>query len=221
MSRLHTLAAIAALGLAAGGCAAPMTGGLTAANNPSMSSVHQPVVQRTNFVLELSTSGDNVPREEIGRLHAWFQSISIGYGDTLSVDEAPGYGTSGARRDVARAAAEHGLLLADAAPVTLGEVEPGTIRVIASRSTASVPGCPSWTSSDNGIAPTQNTSSNYGCAVNANLAAMIANPEDLVHGRDGAGNGAATTAGRAIRAYREGQPTGRQGLTQSSTTAGR
>ena len=34
--------------------------------------------------------------------------------------------------------------------------------------------------------PTSTTSSmsNYGCAVNSNLAAMIANPEDLVHGRE-------------------------------------
>ena len=31
--------------------------------------------------------------------------------------------------------------------------------------------------------------SNFGCAVNGNLAAMVANPSDLVHGREGSGVG--------------------------------
>jgi pilus assembly protein CpaD len=220
MSRLMTFTALAAFGLTVGGCATPQTNALSAGNNPSLNSVHQPVVQRTDFVLDLQTSGDRVPATELRRLQAWFVSIGIGYGDTISVDQAEGYGPSGARADVARVAGVHGLLLAEGAPITAGEVPPGSIRVIASRSTASVPGCPYWAASTNGAAPQQNTSSNYGCSVNSNLAAMIANPEDLVHGRDGVGNGSALTAGRAIRTYREGQPTGRQGLAAPTTRQG-
>jgi pilus assembly protein CpaD len=220
MSRTLNLATVAALALAVGACATPAPNGLTAANNPSLNSVHQPVVQRTDFVLDLQTAGDRVPARELDRLAAWFESIGIGYGDTISVDEARGYGPTGARADVARVAAAHGLLLADGAPITIGEVPPGAIRVVASRSTASVPGCPAWAAATNGVAPQQNTSANFGCAMNSNLAAMIANPEDLVHGRDGSGNGAALTAGRAIRTYREGQPTGRQGLAAPATRAG-
>ena len=91
-----------------------------------------------------------------------------------------------------------------------------TIRVVASRSSASVPGCPEW--SDPGIDSPVRTGTNYGCAINSNLAAMIANPDDLVHGRDGTGQGSATTAGRAIRTYRERQPTGTQPLPANSTT---
>ena len=64
------------------------------------------------------------------------------------------------------------------------------------------------------------TSPNFGCATNSNLAAMIANPEDLVLGADGSGNGSATTASRAIRTYRTRQPTGNQPL-PSTTTTGR
>jgi pilus assembly protein CpaD len=89
--------------------------------------------------------------------------------------------------------------------------------VIASRATASVPGCPVWSGRD--IAPLNNTSSNYGCATNSNLAAMVANPNDLIQGQDGTVSGA-STAGRAIRTYREVQPTGRQGLQQTTTTGG-
>ena len=49
---------------------------------------------------------------------------------------------------------------------------------------------------------------------------MIANPEDLILGQDASTSGSATTATRAIRTYRERQPTGRQGLPAASTTQG-
>ncbi|HEV2866680.1 MAG TPA: CpaD family pilus assembly lipoprotein [Allosphingosinicella sp.] len=213
MYRSLTFAAVAALGLGAGACA-PTTGGLTAANNPSLYSVHQPVVQRTDFVIDLATEGDRLAPSEAGRLDAWLNSIGAAYGDRISVDEAQGYGSSGARADVERVAGQHGLLLSDGAPVLNGSVPPGTIRVIASRATASVPGCPAWRHAP--VFDEGNTSPNYGCATNSNLAAMVANPEDLVLGQDGSTGGSATTASRAVRTYRERQPTGRQGLPSTS-----
>ena len=215
MSRIPTLAAVVALGLGASACA-PNRGELTAANNPSLYSMHQPVVQRTDFVLDLTTSGDRVPASELQRLDAWLASIGAGYADRISIDEAPGYESASARADVASVAADYGLLLSDGAPVLNGAIPPGTIRVIASRATAGVPGCPDWTGY--GTEPTTNTSSNFGCATNSNLAAMIANPEDLVQGQDGTVSGSATTAGRAIRTYRERQPTGAQPLPSTTTT---
>ena len=218
MSRLITIAAVSAVGLAASGCqTSPRI--LAPENNPSVYSLHQPVVQRTDFVLDLRTSGDGVAAGELERLDGWFASIGVDYGDRISIDEPAGYPSPNARQEVARVAAGHGLLLADGAPVTNGAVQPGTIRVVASRSTASVPGCPLW--SNNGMASTSATSTNYGCATNSNLAAMIANPSDLVLGQDGSGSGSATTATRAIRTYREVQPTGRQGLPQNETRGGR
>jgi pilus assembly protein CpaD len=47
---------------------------------------------------------------------------------------------------------------------------------------------------------------------------MVANPEDLVHGREGSGVGDSMTTTRAIRAYREAVPTGTQGLQDVNTT---
>lgn len=218
MSRLITIATVSALGFAASGCqTAPRE--LSPQNNPSLYSMHQPVVERTNYVLDVRTSGDSVAAGELARLDAWFSSIGLSYGDRISIDEPAGYPSVGARRDVAGVAERYGLLLADGAPITNGAVEPGTIRVVASRSSASVPGCPLW--SDDSMVSTTATSSNFGCATNSNLAAMIANPDDLVLGQDGSGSGNATTATRAIRVYREGQPTGRQGLQQTTTTGGR
>lgn len=217
MSRLTTIAAVAALGLGASACA-PTTGGLSATNNPSLYSVHQPVVQHTDFVIDLQTSADGLSSAEQARLAAWFESIGAAYGDRISVDEAGGYADPEARADVARVAADRGLLLSDGAPVLNGAVQPGMIRVVAGRATASVPGCPAW--NDPEIEPTSNTSTNYGCATNSNLAAMVANPDDLVVGQDAGTSGSAVTAGRAIRVYRGRQPTGTQPLPSTTTSQG-
>ncbi len=217
MSPKLTFAAVAALGLAVGGCATSPDR-LTAANNPSLYSVHQPVVQRTDFVFDVASSPNGVSVSEQARLEAWFDSIGLRYGDLVTIDEAGGYESPAVRRDVAAVAARRGLLLASAsAPMTAGAVQPGTVRVVASRATASVPGCPNWAPAE--IAATGNTSSNYGCATNSNLAAMIANPNDLVQGQDGRAEGAAT-ATRAINSYREVKPTGQDGLLESTTTGG-
>jgi pilus assembly protein CpaD len=59
--------------------------------------------------------------------------------------------------------------------------------------------------------------SNFGCAVNSNLAAMIADPIDLVHGREGTGVGDSATAARAVEMYRKTAPSGSKGLPADST----
>ena len=216
MSRPITLAAVSALGLAVAGCAAQPRG-LTPVNNTSLYSLHQPVVAHNNFVFDVASQNDAVPAAEQARLGAWFDSIGLAYGDHITIDEANGYQSAGARRDIAKVAAEHGLLVAeDGAPITEGNAAPGYLRVVAARSTASVPGCPEW--SDPGIDSPVRTGANYGCAINTNLAAMIANPDDLVHGRESSGNGNAIVAGRAGRVYRENRPTGQQPLPANSTT---
>jgi len=87
--------------------------------------------------------------------------------------------------------------------------------VIVSRTTASVPNCPNY---DRERGPSS-TSSNYGCGVNSNLAAMIANPDDLIVGQDGSGTDSAGTAGRAIRIYRDRTPTGTQPLPSTTTSS--
>lgn len=216
MSRNQTIATVLALGVAASACA-PATHGLTAASNPSIYSVHQPVVQRTDYVFDVVTDGrGRVPAGELGRLNAWFASIELGYGDAVSVDSGSSYDEQDARDAVARVAADYGILLSDeAAPVTAGEVAPGTVRVIASRATASVPNCPDW--DGNNTAPVNNTSTNYGCATNSNLSAMVANPNNLVLGQPGSVRPSGATATRAIRVYRQTQPTGSAPVAAPST----
>jgi pilus assembly protein CpaD len=157
----------------------------------------------------LAAGDGGLPAAERGRLDNWFQSLGLGYGDHIFVDDGPG---DGGRRDVARTAAEYGLLLSEGAPVTAGEVPPGAVRVIVSRTVAYVPNCPNWSRGG-----PSSTSSNYGCAVNSNLAAMIADPNDLVLGQSGSVSGDANTSSKAIRVYRQTAPTGTKGLSDVST----
>jgi pilus assembly protein CpaD len=59
--------------------------------------------------------------------------------------------------------------------------------------------------------------SNYGCGVNSDLAAMVADPQDLIHGREGGAVGDAITAAKAVEFYRRQAPTGKNGLQDMST----
>ena len=118
-------------------------------------------------------------------------------------------------------AARYGLLVGDAAPVTGAPVAPGTVRVVVSRTRASVPGCPDHSRMND---PNFNahTGSDYGCSINANLAAMVANPADLVRGTAGTLAYEGDTAARAIRTLRAAKPTGDGGtwLKGKGETAG-
>jgi pilus assembly protein CpaD len=218
MRRISPVILIAASCASLGACASGPRGALTATNNPSLYSVHQPVVQRTDYVLDLDASGDTLSAAERARLTGWFDAIELRYGDQLFVEEPRDYPSPGGRAGVAEVLAEYGMQLHTGAPVKAGAVAPGSVRVIASRATASVPGCPNW--DDRQIVPTVNTSANYGCALNANLAAMVADPNDLVRGREGSVSGSANTANRAVRVYRDRTPTGGGALPTTSTSAG-
>jgi pilus assembly protein CpaD len=177
-------------------------------------SLNQPVVQRTDYVLDLPAASGSLSALEKARLRGWFDGLGVGYGDSVFVEES--YGPGPGRADVATVAAEYGLLLSDGAPVTEGSVAPGAVRVVVSRSTAHVPDCPAGA---NRQGPST-TSSNYGCSVNSNWAAMVANPSDLVLGQAGAAGGNIDTGTKAIKVYREAIPTGTKGLTATSTRGG-
>ena len=58
--------------------------------------------------------------------------------------------------------------------------------------------------------------SNYGCAVNSNLAQMVANPDDLVRGQEARGSDSRAVT-KAIKSYRDKSPTGNGELKSEST----
>ena len=200
--------ALAGAALALAGCGT---------RNRGMESVHQPVVERGDYAFDVSAAEGGLAPGEVERLAGWMQSLSLGYGDRVAVDSA---GADAAVRDtVAALAARYGLLVSDDAPLTAGSIAPGTARVIVSRMRASVPSCPDH-SRVSGIEFEGNTNSNYGCAVNSNLAAMIARPEDLVRGQPGAPSSDPATSYKAIDQFRKQVPTGAGGLKAESTSGG-
>jgi pilus assembly protein CpaD len=215
MNRIRSAPALLALGLSLGACAGA---DYAPGANRTLYSVNQPVVQRTDYVIDLAAQNGLSPQER-QRLGAWFDSLQIGYGDRVSVDQPHGYGDVQARRDVASVAGDYGLLLAEGAPLTAGTVQPGSVRVIVSRTVASMPNCPNWDYANEPGAPVA-TSPNYGCALNGNMAAMIADPNDLVLGQSGSLSGAGATATKAIRTHRNAVPTGARGLEETSSRGG-
>lgn len=150
--------------------------------NTSMYSVHQPVVERTNYAIDLASDGDGIAVADQTRLNQWFDVLDLRYGDRIAIDSGDGFGNEDAARDVRAAAAERGIMVTEGAPATPGIIAPGNIRVVVTRSQASVPSCPDHRTQGQNFNAGNN--SNYGCAINSNLAAMVADPEDLVRGRD-------------------------------------
>ncbi|MFC3214009.1 CpaD family pilus assembly protein [Novosphingobium panipatense] len=201
-----TAALAATLGAVLSGCAGVPT-------NRSMYSVHQPVVEKTSYSLDLTTAGGGLAYGEQARLAGWFETLGLKYGDRILVDDPDMDPTT--RNAVAMAAQRFGLVIDDASAPT-GTVPSGVARITVSRAVATVPGCPDWSVKSDGN-PNNGLSSNYGCATNSNLAAMVADPEDLVRGQNDTGSTAAMTSNRAISAYRTAPATG-QGNTVSQTS---
>ncbi|HEY6817162.1 MAG TPA: CpaD family pilus assembly protein [Croceibacterium sp.] len=189
---------------AAAAVALSLSVGLAACNQPPVNttlySTNQPVVQRSNFTLDVGVGADGLSVPEQRRVSDWFESLGLKYGDRIALDSP--VENPAAQEDIAALAGRHGLLLTDGAPVTSGYVEPGSIRIVVSRSIASVPNCPNW--DDQQASNFENaTTDGYGCAVNSNLAAMIADPEHLLHGAEGTGETVVMSSTKAIQSYRE------------------
>lgn len=196
------------LGISLAGCAG--------SNDPirGLESVHQPVVERTSYTLDLQTGAGGLPYSEQRKLADWFETMNLRYGDRVAIDDPIGSTTT--HEAVATVAARYGLLVSDVAPVTEGFVDPGKARVVVTRSTASVPGCPDW--SHRSATNFSNESwSGFGCAVNGNIAAMVADPEHLLHGANGTGETVVMSSSKAISSYRAKAPSGEAGLKSNDT----
>ena len=176
-----------------------LLGGCAGTAQQGMESVKQPVVSRTDYAIDLASGGSGLAPGEAERLSGWMAGLQLGFGDRVSVDDP---GRTGSAADVQRQAARYGLLLDRIAPPTPGAVPPGAVRVVVTRTVASVPNCPDYSMN---MVPsyTQATTSNYGCSINSNLAMMVANPEDLVRGQTGDPTIDPSLSSKAIRTYRE------------------
>ncbi|HEX7853483.1 MAG TPA: CpaD family pilus assembly lipoprotein [Sphingobium sp.] len=169
---------------------------------------NQPVVQRTDFVFDTTPDGySGLSPDERRRVIDWFNAIDLGYGDRVALVGDGAYAPSGVSNAVSDLVGQYGLLLAERAPATVAAAPSGAIRIVVSRATASVPGCPDWSHQNEGDF-VGGLTREYGCGVNGNLAAMVADPEDLVRGRETRSPLRTATSSRAIKALRDAAPTG-------------
>jgi pilus assembly protein CpaD len=210
-ARVLLLAGVLALPLAA--CNSP-----SADMNRSLESIHQPVVERSNYVFDVSVlPGGGLAVSEQRRLLGWLEALDLGYGDRVSLDDP--LDSDQTRGAVEGLAGRFGILMAELAPVTQGDIQPGTARVIVMRTQASVPGCPDWSGKVD-LKLSNATSPGYGCAVNGNMAAMVANKEDLVRGARSTGVTVVQSNNKAIEAFRAKPATGAGELKQVSSKSG-
>lgn len=187
------------------------------ATNRAVESIHQPVVERVNYTLDLTSSPSGLPHSEQRRLADWFASLNLRYGDKVTIDDPLQSATT--RQAIEAIANRYGVLLGATPPVTPGYVNAGSARVVVTRTAAHVPGCPDW-SKKSDTNWNNATSSNYGCATNSNLAAMVANPEHLIRGDDSQSSTTVMSSDKAIATYRKAEPTGSGGLKQTSSKSG-
>lgn len=208
-TRVVLTALALSLGLTVAAC-----GGMP--TNRGVYSIHQPVVERSQVTLDITTNAQGLPLAEQRRVAAWFEAMDLRFGDRLSVEDP--LERPETRAGVADIAGRYGILLADAAPVSSGDLQPGQARVVIMRTRASVPGCPDWQGKSDATLGNA-IGSNYGCANNANLAAMVANPEDLIKGQKGSPDTYIVTSNSSIKAYRQTVGT-KAGVTGASVISG-
>ncbi len=196
---------------------AALVAGCSGTYNGGVDSVYQPVVERHDYAFDVQAAGSALAPGEGERLAGWLAALQPRYGDRVAIDDGA-EGRTG-RTEIAAQASRYGLLLSDQAPVTAGQVAPGMVRVVVTRMSASVPGCPDYTRV---YQPdySASTSSNFGCATARNLAAMVADPADLVRGAAGAATADPNTAGKAIKALRQAAPTGAGGTAVKNESTG-
>jgi pilus assembly protein CpaD len=179
--------------------------------NRGLEPIHQPVVDRTDFVFDVQADGSgSLSSVDERRLTVWFNALGLGYGDHVTL-AGTGASPLALRDGVTQVVGRFGLLVESEAPATAGDPPAGGVRVVVSRSVASVPSCPSWR--DKAEANfVGGLSDNYGCATASNLAAMVADPRDLVEGREGRLDVTNVVNSKAIKSYQEQAPTGAGGL---------
>lgn len=126
------------------------------------------------------SGGQDLPSDaEYDRFDRFISSINLGYGDEVVL-----VGSARYRREALAAYLERlGLPVAiKVEPGTKDELNSNTVDVAINRHVVTPPACPNWSDFD-GNEQRNTPGSNYGCAVDASLGYMVANPRDLIQGQ--------------------------------------
>jgi pilus assembly protein CpaD len=182
-----------------GSSTAPLNRGVTASRIPSIS------VETVSH--DVHFQNDRLPANEEAALIAFLSSVGPGFADRISVEDPNPDNARNRLTSLSSALGRLGVSIASVARAT--DVAPGTSRIVVSKATLQSDQCPDW-SSEEKVMFSNAASTNYGCASRANLARMVADPSDLVHGRTLAGQNTAVTA-KPVAIYNSHKPEGFSG----------
>lgn len=173
--------------------------------------LHEITVTEAGVRLEVPVAGDSVSAESIAQINEFGETYRAAGHGPLMVSTPTGSGDSAARvaQSVRMQLVESGVNYAAIAGGTYDAAGRAGAPIVLSftRYEAQAPNCkPVWTT-DLAFSLDNQVSENFGCSVNANLAAMIADPADLKGPRPAEPRDAARRD-VVLGKYREGQVTG-------------
>lgn len=195
-----TLSTVLVIGLAVATGACVSGGGWHESNTDKRNEVE--LVRLTHTVR--FEAGDAALSEAQARNLAQFLKESqVGYRDEIWIDAGDGPLAAERRRALANRLESFGLTVADA-QLAYGAAPGGNeARLVVGRYMVTPPECPDWRKPADLRDYTNTPSSNLGCATATNLGLMVADPHDLIKGRDYGGPDA-EQASQAVRTFREG-----------------
>ena len=166
-------------------------------------------------------NGRGITDQERARIDEFLDRVEPRYGDQILVGTGANSGNGEVAIERVAAVAEYlramGLKVGPlpAAPQARWD---GAVRLMVGRYVVTPPNCPDWTKSTS-YDPLNNVSSNFGCATATNLGLMVADPGDLVRGREmGPADGAYSA--RMIKTYREGDKSSSPSQSMTFTVGG-
>jgi pilus biogenesis lipoprotein CpaD len=225
--RARRLWAVAMTAVALAACT-PGSASMNAANgwlqagSPKSLDVDRAQYRHTVF---FATDRDDIVGSEQDRLIAFLKAVRPSINDSLRVEghaderatELYNLDLAARRMDaVGRFLNDHGISHLEMQASAFGEKAPAVegssehawrknrrVDIVLERYLVTPPACPDW-SRRSGVDFANNPHANFGCATQTNLGLMIANPRDLVRGRELAPGDAVHQANGIVR-YREGE----------------
>ncbi len=172
-------------------------------------------VARQELVVHFPPGGVTPAPGQIEAFNVLLATGDVGRGDRIVIERGPAILAEARARVLAAALARDGLRPSVA---VAGDVGEGELRLIVDHATARVRGCPNWSKRPgNDFANTVH--SDFGCATATDLAAMVADPRDLVEGRP-LPSVVGDAAIFAIHRYRTGAPASSEATAKVSIPSG-
>jgi pilus assembly protein CpaD len=165
-------------------------------------------ISRLSHTVHFAAGSTTLAAAETSHLLGFLDDSDIVYGDHLYL-AMPGEDAVSQKREAAirRLLAKRGVLMSVSPGATPINVSLGTgdeMTVTLERYVVTPPSCPNW-SKPAGSDPDNTVFSNFGCATETNLGMMVAEPRDLLVGRQ-PGPADADPSLHAMQNYRAGKP---------------